>query len=71
MVNEWAVRILLECILVDIILQVMFKKQNRHSSMSVYLATLAVTESISLASGRGLLTSTHVILKLKVKYYHF
>ena len=38
-------------LIIDIILQVMVKKQSRHSSMSVYLATLAVTDSISLASG--------------------
>ena len=35
----------------------MIKQQNRHMSMSVYLATLAVTDSISLASGTERLTT--------------
>ena len=33
-------------------LQVMVQKQNRHMSMSVYLAVLAVDDTIVLASGR-------------------
>ena len=33
-------------------LQVMIQKQNRHMSMSLYLATLAVTDTIVLASGK-------------------
>ena len=30
----------------------MIQKQNRHMSMSLYLATLAVTDTIVLASGK-------------------
>ena len=36
-------------------LQVMIQKQNRHMSMSLYLAVLAVDDTIVLASGRTLL----------------
>ena len=36
-----------------IFLQVMIQKQNRHMSMSLYLATLAVTDTIVLVSGKN------------------
>ena len=44
-------------------LQVMVQKQNRHMSMSVYLAVLAVDDTIVLASGRKLNLLKYLITK--------
>ena len=43
-----------------ILLQVMIQKQNRHMSMSLYLATLAVTDTIVLVSGKKAYEKVHV-----------
>ena len=44
---------------VDFPMQVMVQKQNRHMFMSVYLAVLAVDDTIVLASGRKLSLLTY------------
>ena len=41
-------------------LQVMIQKQNRQMSMSLYLATLAVTDTIVLVSGKKAYEKVHV-----------
>ena len=48
-----------------ILLQVMIQKQNRHMSMSLYLATLAVTDTIVLVSGENRYDQS----MLQVTYY--
>ena len=49
-------------------LQVMVQKQNRHMSMSVYLAVLAVDDTIVLASGRKLNVSKYLITNPKLGF---
>ena len=46
---------------VDFPMQVMVQKQNRHMSMSVYLAVSAVDDTIVLASGRKLRFLTYLV----------
>ena len=47
-----AVGLRLKCLLVDLSFQVMVQKHNRHMSMSLYISSLAVSDSVALVVGK-------------------